>query len=134
MRHFIIELTKLDATPKAFLSDMFTIWMSFIKNPATIPPEFLEIPEIKAAMDELTYMSSDPETRAVYDARLKELNDIYAGQTVKYKEGLEAGRAEERAKSHSGKIETAKKMLSKGLDISDICEFTGLSVKEIQSL
>ena len=44
-------------------------------------------------MDELTYMSSDPETRAVYDARLKELNDIYAGQTVKHKEGLEAGRA-----------------------------------------
>ena len=72
MRHFIIELTKLEATPKSFLNDMFTIWMTFIKDPETIPPEFLEIPEVKEAMDELTYMSSDPETRAVYDARVRE--------------------------------------------------------------
>ena len=91
-------------------------------------------------------MSSDPETRAVYDARVRELNDIYSGQTTRYKEGLEEGekigiekgRAEERAKAeqekYAEKIETAKKMLSKGLGVSDVCEFTGLSIKEIQSL
>ena len=98
-------------------------------------------------------MSSDPETRAVYDARVRELNDIYSGQTTRYNEGLaegiEQGRAEERAKAeqelaeerakaeqekYAEKIETAKKMLSKGLGVSDVCEFTGLSIKEIQSL
>lgn len=31
------------------------------------------------------------------------------------------------------KIEMAKKMLSKGLDISDIAEFTGLSISEIKN-
>ena len=147
MRHFIIELTKLEATPKSFLNDMFTIWMTFIKDPETIPPEFLEIPEVKEAMDELTYMSSDPETRAVYDARLRELNDIYSGQTTRYKEGLaegiekgraegiEKGRAEERAKAeaekHAEKIKMAKKLLDIGLTASQVSETTGLSIEEI---
>lgn len=42
-------------------------------------------------MDELTYMSSDPATRAVYDAKVRELNDIHSGQTTRYKEWLEEG-------------------------------------------
>ena len=153
MRHFIIELTKLEATPKSFLNDMFTIWMQFIKDPETIPPEFLEIPEVKEAMDELTYMSSDPETRAVYDARVRELNDIYSGQTTRYKEGLaegiEKGRAEERAKAerelaeqkakaeaekHAEKIEMAKKLLDIGLTASQVSETTGLPIEEIAAL
>ena len=142
MRQFIIELTKLEATPKRFLNDMFTVWMQFIRDPNSIPPEFLNIPEVKEAMDELTHMSADPETRAEYDARVREMNRIYAGQTVKYKEGLEEGekigiekgKAEERAKAKAEKIESAKKMLSKGLEIQDIADFTGLSLAEIESL
>ena len=146
MRQFIIELTKLEATPKRFLNDMFTVWMQFIRDPNSIPPVFLNIPEVKEAMDELTHMSADPETRAEYDARVREMNRIYAGQTVKYKEGLEEGekigiekgKAEERAKAEAEKkaekIESAKKMLSKGLEIQDIADFTGLSLAEIESL
>ena len=163
MRHFIIELTKLEATPKRFLNDMFSIWMKFIKDPTSIPEEFLKIPEVKEAMDELTYMSADPETRAVYDARVKELNDIYSGMTTKYNEGLEAGRTEgekigiekgekigiekgekigiEKGKAEGleegekkAKIETARKMLIKGLIVEDVAEFTGLSIEEIEAL
>ncbi len=147
MRHFIIELTKLEATPKSFLNDMFTVWMQFIKAPETIPPEFLEIPEVKEAMDELTYMSSDPETRAVYDARVKELNDIYSGMTTKYKEGLEAGRTEGRAEGRiegekagiekgakEAKIETARNFLKLGLTVEQVAEGTGLSIAEIESI
>ena len=146
MRHFIIELTKLEATPKTFLNDMFTIWMTFIKDPETIPPEFLEIPEVKEAMDELTYLSSDPETRAVYDARVRELNDIYSGQTTRYKEGLEEGekigiekgRAEERAKAeaekHAEKIEMARKMLADGVPVDVISKYSDLSAAEIEAI
>ncbi len=43
------------------------------------------------------------------------------------KKGLEKGREE-------GVKETALKMLAKGLDFKDICEFTGLSKKEIENL
>ena len=89
-------------------------------------------------MDELTHMSADPETRAEYDARVREMNRIYAGQTVKYKEGLEEGEKigieKGRAKAKAEKIESAKKMLSKGLEIPDIADFTGLSPAEIESL
>ena len=157
MRQFIIELTKLEATPKSFLNDMFTVWMQFIRDPNSIPPEFLNISEVKEAMDELTQMSADPETRAAYDARVREMNRIYAGQNLRYKEGIEKGRAEgeqigeargraeERAKAEAEKKElaekakaekkeSARKMLSKGLEIQDIADFTGLSVEEIEAL
>lgn len=123
MRQFIIELTKLEATPKRFLNDMFTVWVKFIRDPESIPAEFLNIPEVKEAMEELTHMSADPVTRAEYDARVREMNRIYASQTVKYKEG-----ARDKA------IETARKMLAKGLNTTDIVEFTGLSVTEIEAL
>ena len=85
-------------------------------------------------MDELTHMSADPETRAEYDARVREMNRIYAGQTVKYKEGLEEGRAEERAKAKAEKIESAKKMLQDGLSIDVVSKYSGLSVDEIEKL
>ncbi len=41
-RHFIIELAKLEATPKRSINKMLAIWMQFIRNPNMIPPEFLE--------------------------------------------------------------------------------------------
>ena len=114
----------------------------------------MKISEVKEAMDELTYMSSDPETRAVYDARVRELNDIYSGQTTRYKEGLEEGekigiekgraegiekgRAEERAKAeaekHAEKTEMAKKLLDIGLTASQVSETTGLPIEEIAAL
>ena len=110
----------------------------------------MKISEVKEAMDELTYMSSDPETRAVYDARVRELNDIYSGQTTRYKEGLaegiekgraegiEKGRAEERAKAeaekHAEKTEMAKKLLDIGLTASQVSETTGLPIEEIAAL
>ena len=97
-------------------------------------------------MDELTHISADPETRAEYDARVREMNRIYAGQTVKYKEGLEKGReegkaegleegrAEERAKAKAEKIESARKMLQDGLSVEVISKYSGLSLDEIEKL
>ena len=94
-------------------------------------------------MDELTQMSADPETRAEYDARVREMNRIYAGQTVKYKEGLEKGREEGKAEGlEEGEkiggdkkaVEIARKMLLKGLDMQNISELTGLSPAEIEAL
>ena len=106
----------------------------------------MNIPEVKEAMEELTHMSADPETRAEYDARVREMNRIYAGQTVKYKEGLEKGRAEgeqigeargraeERAKAEAEKKESARKALAIGLTVDQVASITGLSVEEIEAL
>lgn len=155
MRKFIIELTKLDLTPKSFVSDMFSIWMQFIKDPASIPDEFLSIPEINEAMKELQYVSHDKEAREEYNARQREIFDFNAAQTVATKkgraegmekglaeglekglaEGLEKGREEGREEGfHQAKLETAKNLLSMGLPIEQIAKGTGLSVAEIEAL
>ncbi|MCR5225510.1 MAG: Rpn family recombination-promoting nuclease/putative transposase [Alphaproteobacteria bacterium] len=135
MRQFIIELSKLEATPKRFLNDMFSIWMMFIRDPNSIPPEFLKIDEVKEAMDELTVMSSDPITRAEYLARQRELNDIRSGMSVKYEEGIEKGKAEgEKIGEHKKAIETAKKMLNDGLSADLVAKYSGLSIADIEGL
>ena len=105
--------------------------MKFIRDPSSIPEEFLNISEVKEAMDELTYMSADPETRKEYNARIKQLNDIRAGQSVKYKEGLEKGKEEG---AHNKAIETAKKMISDGLPLDLTAKYSGLSLEELKLL
>ena len=54
-------------------------------------------------------------------------------------EGMAKGKAEGRAEGRSegrkeGMLEVAKKMLSKGVSISDVVDFTGLSKAEIEAL
>ena len=89
-------------------------------------------------MDALTYMSADPDVRAAYQARIREMNRIRASQAIEYKEGLaegeKLGARKEREKAKAEKIESAKKMLSKGLSIEDISDFTGLSLEEVKKL
>ena len=110
-----------------FLNKMFAVWMQFIKDPNSIPPEFLAIDEVKEAMDELQYMSADPQTRAEYDARVKQLNDIRAAQSVKYNEGLAEG-------EKIAKVETAKRFLAMGLSLEQIAQGTGLSIEDVSNL
>ena len=50
---------------------------------------------------------------------------------ISYEEGVESG-IEQGIKEE--KIEIAKNMLSKGMDIGDISEVTGLSIEEIRKL
>ena len=151
MRKFIVELTKWEMIPKSYVSDMFSIWMQFIKDPESIPPEFLNIPEIKEAMEELQYVSQDKAMRAEYEARMREINDFNSaitnaenkgekiglekGKAEGEKIGLEKGKAEGLAEGENKKaIEVARKMLAKGMDINDISELSGLSAEEIEKL
>ncbi len=127
MRQFIIELTKLENTPKSFYNDMFSIWMMFIQNPESIPEEFLKIEEVKEALEELTYLSQDKETRAEYNARHKELCDQFSSNTVSYEKGVGEG---EKKKA----FEIARKMLAKDFGIEDIIEYSGLTKEEILKL
>ena len=89
-------------------------------------------------MDALTYMSADPDVRAAYQARIREMNRIRAGQTIKYKEGLaegeKLGARKEREKAKAEKIESAKKMLSDGLSMELASKYSGLSLEEVKKL
>lgn len=141
-RTFIIELEKIEFK-HAHRADMFSVWMMFIKNPESIPQEFLSIPEVKEAMDELTFLSHDKEFREEYEARQKLINDEYAALAIAEqlgeKRGIEKGIAEGEAigleKGATAKAkETAINLLKIGLSIEQISQATGLSINELEDI
>ena len=105
--------------PKSYVSDMFSVWMQFIRDPESIPPEFLKITEINEAMQELQYVIQDKEVRAEYEARMREIYDYNSGVT-------NAVKAEKR--------ESARTALTMGLTIEQVSKITGLSVEEINDI
>jgi predicted transposase/invertase (TIGR01784 family) len=109
---------------KASINDLFSVWMFFLKNPETIPDEFIrEVPEVHEALEELKVMSMNDEFRAAYNAHLKAQND---------RRSREAN-AEARGEL-KGKREMARNALSMNLPIDQISQLTGLSLEEIESL
>ena len=92
-------------------------------------------------------MSADAATRAAYEARLRMQNDIIAGQSVKYKEGLAIGkrqgeeigrkRGEEIGEArgrHDNALEIAKNLLSRKLPVEEISQIVGLPISEIEGI
>ena len=73
----------------------------------------------------------DRKQRAEYDNHLDILmyqNDVLEGAK---QEGLAEGRAEGRAEE---RLNNARKMKDKGIDLEDIADVTGLSIEEIAAL
>jgi len=130
LRTFIIELEKIEFK-RVHHADMFSVWMMFIKNPESIPEEFLSIPEVKEAMEELTFLSHDPEFREEYEARQRLINDANAEKTIAVKKAKEEGKAE-------GELKKAKEMvvglLQAGVSVDVIAQTSGFSVEEINLL
>ena len=88
-------------------------------------------PEQLLEYDRYAWKEEEIQTR-INDARLA---GEKAGEEKGRAEGMEKGMEQGRSEGAKQKaIETAKKMLSKGLDIYDISDFTGLSAEEIKSL
>ena len=82
---------------------------------------------LKQAMEELGYLSSEPDFKRLIDARVGFLRDQDAFREVGLKKGKKEGIKEEKTK-------IAKKLLTKKMDIKEIAEITELSEKEIESL
>ena len=66
------------------------------------------------------------------------MSHLYASQNLRYKEGIEKGRAEERAKAEAEmkaeKVIIAKNLLMIGLSAEQVSQSTGLSIEEIEAL
>ena len=92
---------------------------------------------MKKAVGVLKKLSSDERARLLYESREKarrdEMSRLYGaraeGEAIGRAEGKAEGKAEGRAEE---KKEMAKQMLMRGMDISIICELTGLSEGEVQ--
>lgn len=86
---------------------------------------------IDKAYNVLKTLSSDPETRALYLAREKAVRDYSASIIFAKNEALAEGLAEGERKAN---IETAQRMLGKGLPIDIVMEITQLSADDIKKL
>jgi predicted transposase/invertase (TIGR01784 family) len=141
-RIFIIELNKIDEK-RANISDLFSVWMAFLKAPEKIPPEFLTIKEVDEAMTGLIHLSQDPEARRIYNLRLQAQNDAINARSHDInkarREGIKKGKAEGKAEGIAegearGKRETALSMLADGMSVATVSKYTGLSAKELERL
>ena len=91
----------------------------------------IENEKVKKAEEELEYLSGDEaERRIAYLRETAEIDRKFA-MTAARDQGRAEGKSEGRAEE---KIDVAKKMLEKNIDISLIIEVTGLTKEEIEKL
>lgn len=81
------------------------------------------IDAIEKAKENLEKISEDEHERELSRLREKYIRDQYSIKATGYAEGIK-----------QEKIDTAKKMLSKGIDIDTIIEITELTKEEIEKL
>lgn len=114
----IIELPKIKEEEQEELID----WLLFLENPQSerVKTKMEENEELKEAVEKLQGMSEDDYMQRIADLREKAILDYNSGMDTALRKGIK-----------KGKLETAKKMLEKGMDIDTIVEVTGLSKEEI---
>ncbi len=146
---YTFELPKFDI-PREKLSTPIEEWLYLIKHSDKLSPSdasfFKDIP-YEYIMEELKHMSQTDIEREQYEERLRSQSYILTIKEDYYsegmKEGIKKGREEGREEGkeegreegeHKKAMETAKKMISKKIPISEISELTGLSEDEIKKL
>jgi predicted transposase/invertase (TIGR01784 family) len=82
-------------------------------------------PNMANAFKILEYYSSDPEKRQQLEERMHADRDFAYEMVAQFEKGSEKGKIE-------GKIEDARMMKEKGLDLSLILEITGLSESQLK--
>ena len=108
-------------------------WMQFIsqKDEKEVELAMKENEEIKKANEEYEYLTGDEAERRLALLREEAIRDEKTMLKGSREEGIEIGRKEGKKEN---KIEIAKNMLKKGMEISIIAEITELSVEEIEKL
>ena len=125
--HFL-ELQKFRKT-RPDLSKPLDRWLIFIEDS---PEEVRRMamnndPSIAKAEELLESLGSLDEVKRYYEAREMAIHDEVTRITGARAEGRAEGKLE-------GKLETAKNLLSMGMNIQDIAAATGLTIEEIEQL
>lgn len=98
---------------------------------------------MEKAINLLEELSRSREERAIAEEREKALRDELSFRKAALEKGLREGRAEGLAEGiekglEKGmlqeKLNTAKKLLQKGMTLSEVAEITGLSPEEVEGL
>jgi predicted transposase/invertase (TIGR01784 family) len=120
-----MQFLELDKLNKVDEEAPITFWVEFFKDPYSEAVRALcdYVPEIKEAKEIFEKAKSDPEVRALIEAREKSIHD-YMNDILCAKS---EGKAEE-------KREMALNAVAMGLSTEQIVKLTGLSPEEIESL
>lgn len=138
--HYIINIRNFDNVAKDPLDE----WIYFLKNEEVKEGFYAKgLLEAKEKLDVLKLNEAD---KADYEQHIKELRreaSLYQssyelgeikGIEMGLEQGIEQGEARAEKRHHDKTIESAKKMLAKGLGTEDVAEITGLSIDEINEL
>ena len=80
-------------------------------------------PVLQILNEKIDVLSLSPEERKLYESRMKLKSDIATISESRFNDGWQ-----------SGKLETARNLLTMGLSIEDIVKATDLTVQEIKAL
>ncbi len=134
----IIELRKAIEEYKENKDDEVLQWMMFFENPedAEVKRIMENNEDIKEAKEELDEISrNDILRRMALKAEIERMDQeqrMYEARRDGRKEGKKEGKKEGiKEGEKKAKLETAKKMLEKGIQIETIIEITGLTKEEI---
>jgi predicted transposase/invertase (TIGR01784 family) len=127
--YYLLKVNNFNDIAKDSLDE----WIYFLKN-GDIKEKF-KAKGLKKAERELEVLNLSEAERIAYDRYIEDrrqeksmsTTNFMAGEAKGKKEGIKIG-------EYKAKLETAKNMLKKGMDISLISEITGLSIKEIEEI
>ena len=108
-------------------------WLKFLENPESkeVQGYMKKNENMKEAREKLDKMSKNEKVRRMAELRQKALMDEREAEYTGYSNGLEDGMKQG---LEQGYKEIAKRMKSKGKDISEIIELTGLTKEEVEKL
>ena len=118
------------------IDDNLELWLYVMKNTASLDKDKMRIivdksPPMQETLRELKKISIDPRVLSLEEAKRKAEMDHYSRLGDSFRAGEREGIAEGMEKG-IGKV--AKAMLSKGVALSEISEFTSLSEEEVSKL
>ena len=125
----IIEIPKAKRIIEKEKYNRIAQWLLFLDNPNTERVEEIvkDNEEVKKAKSVLYVMSEDEELQRLAELKEKWARDESSALRSAREDGMEEGAKKE-------KIEIAKKMKQKNIDVESIIEITGLTEEEIEKL
>ena len=117
---------------------MAVLWLRFLtevyKTTDEVPPEFMENPEIRQAVELVEESAYTREQLRGYDKfwdYVRVDKTLASAPERSYKAGLKEGEAKG---LKEGRLETARQMKADGMTVETIAKYTGLSAAEIATL
>jgi len=132
--HFINMVQYRRQAKKGGMNDTLDRWLVWLnqKSPPELIAEVVKMDSaIQAANERMVYVTGDKEAIRAYEMRQMALSDYTSTMNYAREEGIAKGRQKGRQESV---LEIARKMKNAGKPLSEIKEFTGLSIKTIERM